>query len=672
MADAKIRIRASDETGAAFRSANSNVSALASGAAKLAGALGGALAVTGLVNLVKGAIDAGDALAKMSQRTGIAVETLGGLGFAAQLAGGSMETIGRAADKLNRSLAEAAAGEKLSSEAFTAMGISATDAAGRTKQVDVAMAEIADRFASYADGPEKVALAMRIMGKAGAEQIVLLNGGGKALLENIAYYKRFSGVSEDVARRSEVFNDTLSKIGLLSTSLGNTLAASLLPSLQAVADAMLELKEAGGGFGVISSGLRIVFETLAITTANLAFGFKALGYAYAGAAAILRSPFSFRSISDAVKEDTQRAINSLQAFERKVYGIGASSTDDQSAAESRRLGLTKPGPRAAPRLPSPPRPPGAKDAPADAISESQRALARYVDGLANVLEKTEQLSEAERALNFLREIGTTGQIPQVRELVLGLAQQIDVTKQLKAEHDALLQVDQALAEAERERLQATEDRLNSLLDATPSKQLEKARSDVQLLTAEYQRFIDTAGAAGISETLYLEAVSKRLDLTAEKVEKTTSLAEELGLTFTSAFEDAIVGGKNLSDVLKGLEKDILRIVTRKLVTEPLGNAITGAIGGSGGIGDFFAKLFSADGGGYTGPGSRTGGIDGRGGFLSVLHPQETVIDHTKGQRAGNVVSITVNQSFAPGTSRATTLQAAADASRALQRGGRNL
>lgn len=55
-------------------------------------------------------------------------------------------------------------------------------------------------------------------------------------------------------------------------------------------------------------------------------------------------------------------------------------------------------------------------------------------------------------------------------------------------------------------------------------------------------------------------------------------AAELGMTFASAFEDAIVEGKKLSDVLKGLAQDILRILARKLVTEPLANLISGSIG----------------------------------------------------------------------------------------------
>lgn len=56
---------------------------------------------------------------------------------------------------------------------------------------------------------------------------------------------------------------------------------------------------------------------------------------------------------------------------------------------------------------------------------------------------------------------------------------------------------------------------------------------------------------------------------------------------------------------------------------------------------------SFDGGGYTGNGSRSGGLDGKGGFMAMLHPQETVVDHTKGQGMG----VTVNVMNAPqGTS----------------------
>ena len=48
-----------------------------------------------------------------------------------------------------------------------------------------------------------------------------------------------------------------------------------------------------------------------------------------------------------------------------------------------------------------------------------------------------------------------------------------------------------------------------------------------------------------------------------------------------------------------------------------------------------------EGGGFTGMGSRSGGIDGRGGFPAILHPNETVVDHTRGQGTGGV-NVTLN------------------------------
>jgi hypothetical protein len=51
------------------------------------------------------------------------------------------------------------------------------------------------------------------------------------------------------------------------------------------------------------------------------------------------------------------------------------------------------------------------------------------------------------------------------------------------------------------------------------------------------------------------------------------------------------------------------------------------------------KTASFEGGGYTGMGARAGGIDGKGGFPAILHPNETVIDHTQG---GGNKAVTVN------------------------------
>ena len=49
------------------------------------------------------------------------------------------------------------------------------------------------------------------------------------------------------------------------------------------------------------------------------------------------------------------------------------------------------------------------------------------------------------------------------------------------------------------------------------------------------------------------------------------------------------------------------------------------------------KSQSFEGGGFTGNGARSGGLDGKGGFPAMLHPNETVVDHTKGQGGGITV-----------------------------------
>jgi TP901 family phage tail tape measure protein len=79
----------------------------------------------------------------------------------------------------------------------------------------------------------------------------------------------------------------------------------------------------------------------------------------------------------------------------------------------------------------------------------------------------------------------------------------------------------------------------------------------------------------------------------------------------------------------------------------LGQSFMGIGGGAQGggiISGLIASLPSFSGGGSTGNGSRSGGLDGQGGFAAMLHPQETVTDHTRGQSSSQapVINITVN------------------------------
>jgi len=83
------------------------------------------------------------------------------------------------------------------------------------------------------------------------------------------------------------------------------------------------------------------------------------------------------------------------------------------------------------------------------------------------------------------------------------------------------------------------------------------------------------------------------------LDKNKSMAKELGMTFTSAFEDAVIGGKKFSDVLSGIGQDIERMLLRRMVTNPLMGAMDNLLGSF----DFGSLLnFNAKGNVYEGAG----------------------------------------------------------------------
>lgn len=246
-------------------------------------------AVVGMIYMTKKAIDSADDLHDLSQKTGIAVETLGGMGFAAEQAGGDIDSMAFAANRLNKKMIDAIAGNKDAAELFDKVGISIKDAGGHARGTDEVMADLADKFASYKDGPEKSALAMDFFSKAGTRLIPVLDDGGTKLRENIAYYKKYSGVTEDLTNKSDQFNDTLSHISLLSKGFGVQLATELLPTLQGIANAMLTAREKTTLYKTVAEGATTVVKGLALGVIGLATAFEVVGETIGAAAGQLNA-----------------------------------------------------------------------------------------------------------------------------------------------------------------------------------------------------------------------------------------------------------------------------------------------------------------------------------------------------------------------------------------------
>ena len=116
---------------------------------------------------------------------------------------------------------------------------------------------------------------------------------------------------------------------------------------------------------------------------------------------------------------------------------------------------------------------------------------------------------------------------------------------------------------------------------------ERARAQIDL---ENERAIERIQNLGLEGDQVQELLDKQAQAYEKQVNlatrKTTDYAKELGLTFTSAFEDAVVGGKKFKDVLASIAQDIEKMILRKTVTAPLADF----------IGSFdFSQFFNANG-----------------------------------------------------------------------------
>jgi hypothetical protein len=644
--------------------------------AKEVGAVLGVAAVaagTALVAMTKQAIDAADGLNKLSQKTGETAETLSGLQYAFELGDVSSEEFGSSMAKLARSMSEAAQGSGDTAAAFSALGVSVKNADGSLRGTGAVLSDVAEKFAGYEDGAEKTALAQAIFGKSGADLIPVLNAGADGLASMADEAKRLGIVIDtQTARAAEEFNDTMTKLGKATQSIGLRMATELLPTLQAIASEFLTARQEGGPFAdlldTVAASARTAFETLTVLGANIAFVFGGVGREIGAIAAQVVALATldikgFRAISDAVREDAQRARAELDAFERRIVGSGANR---QMAAA---LGINDIE-RAAGPLSRAPRLPGSGGGKS---RSSPRSPDTYADDVAQAVASAITGSDVIKAKEL------ADQIAYLDELFFkaGLDAEIYESAMRKLTGQTGSAKD-STSEFLRE-----QERLADLLGSTASAELERQRDDMKLLAKAYED-------GRISVEKYVEAVQARLGQTGVQAEKTKSLAEDLGLTFTSAFEDAIVSGGKFSDVLKGLEQDLLRLITRKMITEPLGNFITdalkGAMGGSGGagggilssIGSFFSSIF---GGGRANGGPTNAGslyqVNERGSpeMLEMDGKEFLLMGNRRGwvdpnpstnRSSGTTWSPVFNMSFAAGTSVATATQAGAAVARRIQ------
>lgn len=488
---------------------------------------------------IKASIDHADALSKSAQKAGTTVEALSRLEYAAKLSDVSLESLTGGLQKLSKSMVEAAQNSNSSpAKAFAALGVAVKDSAGNLRDTDVVFAELAEKLSRVEDGALKTAIAQRVFGKSGAELIPLLNEGAAGLKKWADESDRTGNtITTKTAKAAEKFNDTLTRLSEILRGVINQMMEAVLPSLQALADAFMNVDPHIVAVGAAISGIAVAVAVAAPAIGVLTAAMKGL---YGTLALIAALPAGVVALATGFYLGSTTAVGSGED------------------ALVRELGLTK--------LPS-----GTQD---------------------NSIDFNSMFSPVANNSTFgsTKDMWSSLKKPDMSEFLTDLQATSAAQKSLNADLDVM-------------------------------------NNTLAIQREEWEKIQEPIKAAG------------------------DALASVLGNLVSDIFDgrDAISG---LMDSLKSLGEQLIQMALNQLISNFIGSLFGGFGGGFGvgkgltgaatygvsGNGVYGVPGFeSFDGGGFTGGGSRSGGMDGKGGFMAMLHPNETVIDHTKGGGGGQSV-----------------------------------
>lgn len=548
-----------------------------------AAAIAGSAIVGGLTAVVKKSIDAGDELFNLQAKTGLAASALIGIGNAAKLADVDMATLGKGLGKLNINLVKAAEGNDDLARKFAALGVNVKGTDGQVVAADVALKQIADRFADMPDGAQKAAAAVALFGKSGADLIPLLNEGAAAMDEFT--YK----VSEDFAARSDLFNDTITEFGIKVNGFGMELTDALLPALQSILEVFGDLfatdQDWTALFDVIKGGLRAVATAIYATIKLVDVAIKNVVAYFEAVGKVLQG--DFEGAADVIQT---RVTNLLEQARRDFAQIQKIWTDAPSPGTGRRTGGRSMGL-------------DTTDADREAAAEAKRAAAE-AKRAADEQERLEQRRRdlGQRALDMQQKLRES--LEDLNAAYAGVGANEFETLELRRS-EAITENNRLVDQLTRDVVQLAVE-INAAggqINIKPFEDLinKISEGNVALADKEYEQGIkaigDEAAQAAIGAMEFVDAIELQNQAIqgakggiSSYIESIGTLAENISNVAQNAFrglEDAIVsltmtGKFSFKDFALSVIEDLTRMVTRMLIIAPILQLIQSLIPGGGG------------------------------------------------------------------------------------------
>lgn len=175
----------------------------------------------------------GDDMNDMSARTGVSVEALSELSFAADRSGTSAEGLETGLKKMQKNLAEAAGGSRAAQDALGAVGLTIADLQGLSPDQQFKL--IAEGVSRIQDPSLRAAAAMDIFGKSGTDLLPLMADGAKGIEDMQARARQLGlTMSGKDAAAASAFDDAMVDLNATLKMAVFQVGAALQPVLQDV------------------------------------------------------------------------------------------------------------------------------------------------------------------------------------------------------------------------------------------------------------------------------------------------------------------------------------------------------------------------------------------------------------------------------------------------------
>jgi phage-related protein len=179
----------------------------------------------------------------MSLRTGVSVENLSTLAYAAKQSGTDIESVETSLKFLTKAMVDTAVGTGPAKDTFAALGVSVVDTEGKLRPTIDVMKDVATAVAAIKNPVEQADIAMQLFGARSGTQLVPLLKEGEVGIDALMGKAKDLGIemSTKSAQAADVFKDKMSDLTGSLAGVGRTIGDVLIPALQPLIDKAIEI-----------------------------------------------------------------------------------------------------------------------------------------------------------------------------------------------------------------------------------------------------------------------------------------------------------------------------------------------------------------------------------------------------------------------------------------------